>query len=110
MPVLIQVTFLKETLVEDQYKTLPQGVTTVVAVLHDADHYAVLEIDIPNKKVIVYDRLYRDLDRWLDHAFSAMKRCLLCDLEAAHLCESDQPKKMMLGRPGTSGCQSRDIN
>ncbi len=42
MPVLIQVTFPKETLVEGQYKALPQGVKTVVAVLHDADHYAVL--------------------------------------------------------------------
>jgi hypothetical protein len=50
MPVLIQVTFPKDTLVEGQYKALPHGVTTVVAVLHDADHYAVLEIDITNNK------------------------------------------------------------
>jgi hypothetical protein len=97
MPLLIQVTFPKQTLVKGQYKALPQDVTTVVAVLHDADHYAVLEIDIPNKKVHVYDGLYRDLDRWVDHVFSAMKRCMLCDLQAAHLCESDQPKMMTLG-------------
>ncbi len=97
MPVLIQVTFPKETLVEGQYKALPQGVTTVVAVLHDANHYAVLEIDIPNRKVIVYDGLFRDLDRWLDHVFSAMKRCMLCNLDAAHLCDADPPKRMMLG-------------
>ena len=49
-------------MVEGQYKALPPGVTRVVAVLHEADHYAVLEIDILNKKVYVYDGLYRDLD------------------------------------------------
>jgi hypothetical protein len=48
-------------------------------VLHEAAHYAVLEIDIHNKKVHVYDGLYRDLDRWLDYVFSAMKHCKMCD-------------------------------
>jgi hypothetical protein len=57
----------------------------------------VLEIDIPNKKVIVYDGLFRDLDQWLDHVFSAMKHCMLCNLDAAHLCDADHPKRMMLG-------------
>jgi hypothetical protein len=60
---LIHVTYPKETLVKGQYKALPQGITRVVAVLHEADHYAVLEIDILNRKVYVYDGLYRDLDR-----------------------------------------------
>jgi hypothetical protein len=53
-----------------------------------------LEIDIHNKKVHVYDGLYRDLDRWLDYVFTPMKRCMMCDLEAAHLCEADKPKSM----------------
>ncbi len=70
----------------------------VMAVLHDGDHYAVLEIDICNKKVIVYNYLYRDLDRWLDHVFSAMKHCVLCDLEAANQCESDTPRMENLDR------------
>jgi hypothetical protein len=63
LPLLIHVTYPKETLVEGQYKAAPPGVTSVVTVLHEADHYAVLEIDILNKKVYVYDGLYRDLDR-----------------------------------------------
>jgi hypothetical protein len=74
LPLLIHVTYLKETLVEGQYKALPPGVTSVVTVLHEADHYAVLEIDILNKKAYDYDGLYRDLDRWLDYVISAMKR------------------------------------
>jgi hypothetical protein len=81
-------------LLEGQYKPLPPGVIRVVAVLHKATHHAVLEIDIHNKKVHVYDGLYRDLDRWLDYVFSAMKHCMMCDLEAAHLCEADKPKSM----------------
>jgi hypothetical protein len=51
-----------------------------------------LEVDITNKKVLIYDGLYRDLDR------SAMKRCMLCDLRVAHLYVSDEPKLMTLGR------------
>ncbi len=85
-------------MVEGQYKAVPPGVTSVVAVIHEADHYAVLEIDIPNKKVYVYDGLYRDLDRWLDYVFSAMKHCMICDLEAAHLCHPDKPKYMTVAR------------
>jgi hypothetical protein len=50
-------------LLEGQYKPLPPGITRVVAVLHEVAHYAVLEIDIHNKKVHVYDGLYRDLNR-----------------------------------------------
>ncbi len=65
--------------------------------LHEADHYAVLEIDILNKKVYVYDGLYGDLGRWLDYVFSAMKHCMICDLEVAHLCHPDDPKSMKVG-------------
>jgi hypothetical protein len=84
-------------LVEGQYKAVPPGVTRVVAVLHEADHYTVLEIDILNKKVYVYDGLYRDLNRWFDYVFSAMKRCMICDLKAVHLCHPDDPKSMKVG-------------
>jgi hypothetical protein len=84
-------------LVKGQYKAVPLGVTRVVAVLHEAGHYAVLEIDILNKKVYVHDGLYRDLDRWLDYVFSAMKCCMICDLEAVHLCHPDDPKLMKVG-------------
>jgi hypothetical protein len=98
LPLLIHITYPKETLVEGQYKALPPGFTRVVAVLHEAAHYAVLEIDILTKKVYVYDGLYRNLDRWLENVFSAMKHCMTCDLEAAHLCDPDNPKLMKVGR------------
>ncbi len=98
LPILIHVTYPKQTLLKSQYKPLPPSITKVVAVLHKAAHYAVLEIDIPKMKVHVYDGLYRDLDRWLDYVFGTMKHCMMCDLEAAHLCEADKPKSMKVDR------------
>ncbi len=94
---LIHITYPKETLLKGQYKALTPGVTRVVTGLDKAAHYAVLEIDIHNKKVHVYDGLYRDLKRWVDYVFSTMKRCMLCDLEAPHLCDPDIPKSMKFG-------------
>ena len=87
-----------EFLQAGQYKPLRQGITRVVAVLHDKDHYGVLEINVTQKTVLIYDGLYRDLDRWLDYVFSAFKRCMLCDLQTPHLYVADDPKLMTLGR------------
>ena len=44
MPMVIHVRFPRQQLEVGQYKALPDGVTRVVAIMHDADHYAVLEI------------------------------------------------------------------
>ncbi len=35
--------------------------------MHDRDHYAVMVIDIPGKKVVIFDGLYKDLNKWMDH-------------------------------------------
>ncbi len=83
-----------EFLQAGQYRPVPQGITTVVAVLHDKDHYAVLEIDITKKTVLIYYGLYRDLDRWLDYVFSAFKHCMLWDLQIPHLYVADDPFAM----------------
>jgi len=98
LPLLIHITYPNEFLQEGQYKSIPPDITRVVAVVHDRDHYGVLEIDIPSKKVIIYDGLYRDLDKWVDYVFSALKRCMLCDLRITHLYAPDEPKLMTLGR------------
>jgi hypothetical protein len=98
LPLLIHITYSMEFLQAGQYKPVPQGIKTVVAVLRDKDHYAVLEIDITKKTVLIYDGLYRDLVRWLDYVFSGVKRCMLCDLQIPHLYVADDPKLMTLGR------------
>jgi hypothetical protein len=53
MPLLLHVTYPKQILQEGEYKALPDQVKKVVAVVHDRDHYAVMEIDIPVKKVVI---------------------------------------------------------
>jgi hypothetical protein len=98
LPILLHITHPMEFLQEGQYKSVPQGITKVVAVTHNRNHYGVLEIDIPNKRVVIYDGLYRDLDRWMDYVFSAMKRFMLCDLQIEHLYIADKLKIMTLGR------------
>ncbi len=32
-----------------------------------------IEIDIPMKKVVIYNGLYRELNKWMDHVVSRMK-------------------------------------
>ncbi len=81
-PLLLHVTYPNQILQEGEYKALPDRVTKVVAVMHDRDHYAVMEIDIPMKKVLTYNGLYRDLKKWMYHVLSGMKQCMLVGLTA----------------------------
>jgi hypothetical protein len=81
-PLLLHVTYLKQILQEGEYTAFLDHVTKVVAVMHDRDHYAVIEIDFPVKKVVIYNKLYRELDKWMDHVVSGMKQCMLLGLNA----------------------------
>jgi hypothetical protein len=72
-PLLLHITYPNQILQEGKYKALPDHVTKVVAIIHDRDDYAVMEIDIPVKKVVIFDGLYKDLDKWMDHVISGMK-------------------------------------
>jgi hypothetical protein len=44
VPILIHITYPMEVLQEGQYKPVPTGITRVVAVAHDRNHYGVLEM------------------------------------------------------------------
>ncbi len=55
-------TYPNQILQEGKYKALPDHVTKVAAVMHNRDHYAVMEIDIPVKKVVIFNRLYKELN------------------------------------------------
>jgi hypothetical protein len=79
-------------------KTLPDHVTKVVAVMHNRDHYTMMEIDIPVKKVVIYDGLYRDLNKLMDHVVSGMKQCMLLGLNAALHHRADEPSISNVGR------------
>ena len=75
LPKLIHVTYPREDI---EAAAIPPNITTVVGILHDKNHYAVLEINIIEKRINIYDGLYRDMDGWFMHVFAALKRCNLC--------------------------------
>jgi hypothetical protein len=98
MPLLLHVTYPKQILQEGQYKALPDHVTKVVVVMHDRDHYTVMEIDIPVKKVVIYNGLDRELKKWIDHVVSWMKQCMLVGSNAVHDHRADEPSVSNVGR------------
>jgi hypothetical protein len=67
------VTYPNQIFQEGKYKALPDHVTKVVAVMHNRDHYTVMEIGIPVKKVVIFDGLYKELNKWMGHVVSGMK-------------------------------------
>jgi hypothetical protein len=104
------VTYPNQILQEGEYKALPDHVTKVVAVMHNRDHYAVMEIDIPVKKVVIFDGLYKDLDKWMDHVVSGMKRCVLLGLNDALLHRADEQAYPMLADQGIHRKQFMDTH
>lgn len=44
-----------------------------MSLVHSSLHYAVVEIDIPGKHVVVFDGLYCPLFGWMDHVVSSLK-------------------------------------
>jgi hypothetical protein len=75
------ITYLKEVLFPGQYKELPAGTTRVIAVMHNRDHYAVMEVSTFDKKVVVFDGLRCPLLKWIDHIISILRRCMLIGLD-----------------------------
>ncbi len=55
----------------------PSNVTRLVSVIHESLHYAVLEIDIPRKCIVIFDGLNRDMLQWIHHVVSSLKRARL---------------------------------
>jgi hypothetical protein len=77
---LLHVTYPNQILQVGKYKAVPDHVTKVVAVMHNRDHYAVMVIGIHRKKVVIFNGLYKDLDKWMDHVISGMRQCMLLGL------------------------------
>ena len=78
--------------------------TRVVAIIHNADYYAVLEINVPTKRIEIYDGLSRGLIGWIDHVISAMKCCMLVTLDAECNSVGDDPTLVPLCH-----CQRKNI-
>jgi hypothetical protein len=66
--------------------------------MQDKDHYTVMEIDIPVKKVAIYNGLYRELIKWIDPVVSGMKQCMLVSLNVVHHHRTDEPNVSNVAR------------
>jgi hypothetical protein len=96
-PLMLHVTYPNQILQEGKYKAVPHHVTKVVAVMHDRDHYAVMVIDISKKKVVIFNELYKDLHKWMDHVVSGMKQCMLLGLNDATRHMANEPSLSNVG-------------
>jgi hypothetical protein len=96
-PLMLHVTYPNQILQKGKYKAVSHHVTKVVAVMHDRDHYAVMVIDIPEKKVVIFDRLYKDLHKWMDHVVSGMKQYMLLGLNDAICHMANEPSLSNVG-------------
>jgi hypothetical protein len=56
-----------------------------------------MEIDIPVKKVVIFDGLYKDFDKWIDHVVSGMKQCMLLGLNDAICHRANEPSISNVG-------------
>jgi hypothetical protein len=84
LPQVMHVTYPIEPITKDQLVTFPSNVTRVVSVVHQSQHYAVLEIDIPGRRVVIFDGLNTPLLQWIDHVISSLKRTRLIELDATY--------------------------
>jgi hypothetical protein len=84
LPQVMHVTYPNEPITEDQLVTFPSNVTRVVSVVHQSQHYAVLEINIPGRRVVIFDGLNKPLLQWIDHVISSLKRTRLIGLDATY--------------------------
>ena len=80
LPQLVHVKHPKQTLVAYQVKPLPSLDLRLVGILHNNQHYVVLEVLIAERQILFYDGLSRDLLQWTDHIVIVFKKCMLLDL------------------------------
>ncbi len=70
----------KQKLAISGIKPLSKDVDRLVAILHNDGHYIVLEVNIPERKFLIYDGLSHELLHWKDHIINVLKKCILLDL------------------------------
>ncbi len=79
LPQLIHATYSKQNLAINGVKPLPKDVDRLVAILHNDGHYIVLEVNIPERIVLIYG-LSREHFQWKDCIITVLKKCMLLDL------------------------------
>ena len=64
---------------ESEKSDLAPSIEIIASIVHDVDHYAVLEVNLSDKVVTVVDGLGVSTERWLNHVICCFIRCKLLD-------------------------------
>jgi hypothetical protein len=80
LPQLVHVAHPKQTLAAYHVKPLPSLVLRLVGILHNNQHYVVLEVLIAESQILIFEGLSRDLLQWTDHIVTVFKKCMLLEL------------------------------
>jgi hypothetical protein len=77
LPQVMHVTYSKQLITEVSFMRFPSDVTQLVSVINESLHYAVMEIDVPRKRIVIFDGMYQDMLQWMNHVVSSLKRARL---------------------------------
>ncbi len=112
LPQLIHAIFSKQQLAISGAKPLPKDVDRLVVILHNDDHYIVLEVNIPERKFLIYDGLSRELLQWKDHIIIVLKKCMFLDFSvdsSSTVCVPDAAVPPVFHAAGNLGISSMVI-
>ena len=96
---LIHIPYPNAIVEESEKRDIGTEVEVIASVVHDVDHFAVLELNLVESVVQVVDGLYFDVERWIKHVVSVLIRCKLIE---------DDKDKLSVKRIQTSSRVVRD--
>ena len=74
VPQVMHLTYPRDPITKEKIIHFRKDVETIVAVLHDGGHYALMEVDTTKNRLVIYDGLNFQLGKWSDHAVSGLRR------------------------------------
>jgi hypothetical protein len=91
LPQIMHVIYPNDPITEDKLITFPADVESIVCVVHEGLHNAVLEVDVRCEfmRIVVYDGLNYPLTHWLDYAISALRHIRKISPEETFECKPD---------------------
>jgi hypothetical protein len=76
-----------EEVTQEMTEDVPDGVSTIAMLAWSADHYLVLQFDLSQRRVLVFEGLGYGLTSWLPHCNNILKRMRLVPSNARRPCK-----------------------
>jgi hypothetical protein len=99
LPKLVQFITPRNVLDDSACRPINPNVEKIVGIIHNNDHYSVMEIDIANKIAHIYDGLsIAPLLTWSQHIINALQMCQFVCVTAITSTVGDQPQLVQHAR------------